>query len=107
MRPFLVVPANPSADDDPCLGEGRKVVLPAALLLQSAEEALDDAVLLRGIWGDEFLGQPVVTAGRPESFALEDEAIVAAHDGRRAVGAQSSEASDTGLFQSPLCLFGP
>lgn len=69
MGPFLVVVLDPVADGLSRFREGAEVVLPYALFLQAAEEALNDAVLLRGVGGDELLGEAVVAEGRSEPAA--------------------------------------
>lgn len=43
-------------------GEVGEVVLPNAFLLETAEEALDQTVLLGCVRGDELLLEPVVSA---------------------------------------------
>jgi hypothetical protein len=58
------------------LCETVKAVLPYTLLLQTAAESLDNPVLFRGIWRDELLCQPRVSAGSSESPALEDQSFV-------------------------------
>lgn len=47
-----------------------------ALLLQRPDEALDHAVLLRAVRGDELLFQPVASDNGREVEAGEDQAIV-------------------------------
>ncbi len=49
------------------------------LLLETAQEALDDAVLFGRIESDELLAQEVIEAGGTKAPALEDQAIVAAN----------------------------
>jgi hypothetical protein len=56
-------------------------MLPDTLLFEAAKEAFDDAILLRRVWRDEFLLQPVVATGSAEPPALKDEAIVPAQHG--------------------------
>jgi hypothetical protein len=67
---------NPVGYCGPRLSEAGKVVLPGALFLEAAEEALHDSVLLRSVRSDELLNETVVFAGGPEALALEDESIV-------------------------------
>jgi hypothetical protein len=80
--------------------------LPDALLLQAAEEALDDSVLLRRVRRDELLAEPLVAACRPEAPALEDQPVVGADDRRRAVRPQRAEAIDARLLERTLGFFG-
>jgi|SRR5215472_84536 len=70
MGPELVVPMNPVGHCGPRLSEARKVVLPGALILEAAEKALNDSVLLRSVGSDELLRETVVFAGRPEALTL-------------------------------------
>ena len=51
MGPLVVIVLDPTADALPGLREAPEVVLPHALVLQAAEEAFDDAVLLRSVAG--------------------------------------------------------
>lgn len=57
VRPLGVVPLDPPTDRSPRLREADEVALPDALLLQAAEEALDDPVLLRRVRRDELLAE--------------------------------------------------
>src|SRR5262245_66614348 len=84
VRALLVVPADPRAQLAPRVVEAGEVVLPDAFLLQTAEEALDDAVLLRRVGRDEFLGQPIVAARRPKPATLIDQAVAGANRRRAA-----------------------
>ncbi len=103
MRPLLVVEADPAGDRRLRMSEGAEDLDPDALLLEAAEEALDQAVLLRRVWRDEFLLQSVVAAGGAEAAALEDQSVIAANDRRRSRGAQRSEAGDARLLERSLC----
>lgn len=87
MRSLLVVVADPGGNGLLGLVEGLEVVEPGALFLQAAEETLDHAVLLGRVRGDELLAQLVVTTSGAEAAGLEDEPVVAAQDGRGALGA--------------------
>lgn len=82
MGPFRVVKANPRSDDTLGLGQGFKPVLPGALFLQALDEPFHDAVLLRRVGRDEFLGQPVASDGVRLALAGEDQAVVASQDDR-------------------------
>src|SRR5262245_28358039 len=101
MRTPLVVPSDPPPHRAARLHEAREAVLPDAFLLQAAEEALHDPVLLWGVGRDELLAEAVAPAGCPKPPTLEDESVVRSHDGRRALGAQRPEAFDArGLERS-------
>ena len=67
-----VVVLDEAGDLPSCVIEAVEAVEPDALLLQGAKEALDDAVLLRGVGRDEFLLETIVPARRAEAPALED-----------------------------------
>src|SRR5680860_961837 len=107
MGPLLVVPADPVPDRAARLLEVGEHVLPHALLLQAPEEALDHAVLLGGVGGDELLAKTVVPESRPEPATLEYQSVVAPENGSVSLRTQRSEASDAGFFQSPLRFLGP
>ena len=104
MRTPGIVPLDPLPDRRFCLCEAMKAMLPNALLFQTAEESLDNPVLLGGIGGLELLGQPVVATSRPKPPALEDQPVVAAHHRGFAGGPQSSKASDAGLLDGSFGL---
>jgi len=107
MGAFLVVPADPVPDLSPGVVEILKQMLPHALLLQAPEEALDHAVLLRGVGGDELLAETVVPESRPEPATLEYQSVVAPENGSVSLRTQRPEAGDAGFFQSPLRFLGP
>jgi len=67
-------------------------MLPHALLLQAPEEALDHAVLLGGVGGNELLAETVVPESRPEPATLEDESVVTPRNGGVPLGTQGTEA---------------
>ena len=81
IRAFLVVPADPVADRSPGLREILKQMLPYALLLQAAEEALDHAIQLRGVGGDELPAETVAPEVRSEPATLEYQSFVAPENG--------------------------
>ena len=106
MGPFGVVPLDPLSNGGASFGEAAEVVLPDALLFETAKEAFDEAVLLGGIGRNELLAQPVIAAGGAKAPALEDESIIAAHHRGRTVGAQRAEARQAGLLERPLGFLG-
>src|SRR5215472_3261087 len=107
VRARLVVPVDPRPQLPPGLLVTDEVVLPDALFLETAEEALDDPVLLRCVGGDEFLGQSVVATGRPEPPTLIDESVVGADHRRGPRRAQRAEPFQARFLERPLGLFGP
>ena len=60
--------------------------MPDTLFFQTPEEALDHAVAPGRIRRAEFLLQPIVATGRPDTPALKDEPTVGRDDGRPPVG---------------------
>jgi hypothetical protein len=66
MWPTDGVPLDPLTDGRLGLREAIKAMLPDTLLLQTAEESLDNPVLLRCVRRDELLRQPIVPTGSPE-----------------------------------------
>ena len=68
METTLVVPADLSVHRRPRSGTVGEVVLPDVLLFQAAEEALDDAVLLRRVGRDVLLRETVVAAAARLQF---------------------------------------
>lgn len=78
MRTCLAVPPKPIANNPLGFGKGLKPMLPSTPFFQASKEPLDDAVLFRRVWGNEFLPQPVVTTGPAKPSALEDDPIVTA-----------------------------
>jgi hypothetical protein len=103
---LLVVEADPCCDGALGFFEVVKVMEPGTLLFQAAEEALDQAVLLRGVRGDELLCQAVIAAGATEPAALKDEAVIAPEYRGGALGAEGPEAEDAGILQGALGLPG-
>src|SRR6266581_4999483 len=107
VRALLVVPADPRTQLAPGVFEADEVVLPDAFLLQAAEEALDDSILLGRIRCDELLHKPVVSTRRAKASTLIDQAVVGADDRRSAARAQGAEPFQTGLLERPLGLLRP
>lgn len=107
MRPPMVVPVNPVPNDPPRLLERLELMLPHALLFETAKEPFDDAVLLRGIRRDELLLQAIIPTGLPKPPALEDQAVVAPHGRRQAHGPQGSKARQARGFHGAFGLLRP
>src|SRR5680860_569344 len=107
MGSLLVVPVDPLPDCPTCVLEVFEQVLPHALLLQAPEEALDHAVLLGGVGGDELLAKTVVPESRPEPATLEYQSVVAPENGSVSLRTQGTEAGDAGFFQRPLRFLDP
>ena len=74
-------------------------MLPDALFLQGAEEALYQPVLLRRVGRREFLGEPVGLHRRRIVPTAENEAVVGAQGQRLMNAAQCAESMYQGLFQ--------
>jgi hypothetical protein len=55
----VVVEQDPVADHPTGVLQGFEAVPMGALFLERTDEALDHAVLLRAVWGDELLVQAV------------------------------------------------
>src|SRR5215831_5545201 len=107
VRARVVVPVDPRPQLPPGVLVADEVVLPDALFLEAAEEALDDPVLLRRVGGDELLGQSVVATGRPEPPTLIDESVVGAEHWCRPRRAQRAEPFEARFLERPLGLLGP
>src|SRR5690348_16772309 len=105
MRPADVVPRQPGSDPVPRVVEGRELMLPHTFLFEAAKEPLDHPILLRRIWGDKLLRQPIIPAGLPKPATLKDQAIVAPQDrgGRRSERPKPRQA---GGLQGPFGLLG-
>lgn len=73
-----LMPTTAMSRDEGGLRVRPEAVLPHALLLEAAEEARDEPVLLVRVGGDVLLRQAVEVTGLPVGTALEDEAVVAA-----------------------------
>ena len=106
VRPTGVVPDEPSSEALLRVCKIVKLMLPDTFLLETAEEAFDDAILLGRIRRDEFLGQPIIAARRPEPATLKDQPIVTANDRHGALWAQCPESMQARGFQGPFRLFG-
>src|SRR5208282_2238473 len=99
-------PANPLSKGSSGFGEVAKVVLPDALLLETAKEAFDNSILFGSVRRDELLAEPVVAAGGAKAPALKDQAIVAAHHRRQTGGTRCTEPCEAGLLECPLSFLG-
>src|SRR5690242_20966752 len=73
-----------------------------ALLLESADQALDHAVLLRAVRRDELLLQAVAAYQRGVAAAGEYQTVVRAKQERCTHAAQAAKATDQCLFQGGL-----
>jgi hypothetical protein len=78
MRPPVVVPLHPVANDSPGVLKCLKRVLPDTFLLETAKEPFDDPVLFWRIGRDEFLLQPIVSTGLAKSAFLENQPVITA-----------------------------
>lgn len=93
-----VVPLDPPRHGSLRLPETPEVRLPGALLFQTAEEPLDQTVLLGRIGRRELLPEPVVPARLTEAATLEDEAVVAPDHRRGSIGTERPKATPLPLF---------
>ena len=100
MRPPVVEAVHPVPNRSARLLERLKRVLPDTLLFETAKEAFDDPILVRPVWGNELLVQPVVVARLAEAATLEDQAVVTPQD-RGAGGPERAEALEARRFDRP------
>ncbi|WP_435166963.1 hypothetical protein [Falsirhodobacter sp. 1013] len=70
-----------------------------ALLLQRPDDALDHAVLLRAVRGDELLAEAVAANQTRVMAAGEDQAVVRSQQELPVDAAQRAEAVDQGMLQ--------
>lgn len=80
MWSCFLVPLHPDVDPLSGLLEAAKLVLPDALFLEAAKESFNEPILLRGVWGNKFLGQAVVVTGSSKAATLENQAVVTAKE---------------------------
>ncbi len=79
--------------------QGLEAVPMHALLLERADHPLDQAVLLRAMWRDELLAQPIAPHQGREAAAGEDQPIVRTQQEGLWNTAQRAEARNQGLLQ--------
>ena len=78
VRPTGVVPDEPSSEALLRVCKIVELMLPDTFLLETAEEAFDDAILLGRIRRDELLLQPIVSTGLARlSATLENQPVIA------------------------------
>src|SRR5271167_2367208 len=106
MRTPGVIPFDPLSNGGTSFGEAAEVVQPDTLLLETAKEALDEAILLGRIGRNELLAQPVIATGGAKAPALEDKSIVTAYYRCRTFRAHSAEARQASLLERPLGFLG-
>lgn len=99
MRAAAIVKGNPVTDDAHRVLEAFEAVAMYALLLQRPDEALDHAVLLRAVRGDELLLQPVAADYGCEVMAGEDQAIVRPQQELVFDTTQGAEPRDQGMLK--------
>ncbi len=102
----MVVVVNPGTEFESGLFDGLEAVAPTELFFEGFDETLAQAVLLRSVWGDVFLFEPVVAHYGTILARSEDQAVVMAkqHVGRSA--AQCAKAREQRIFQGALGGFG-
>ena len=74
--------------------------------LKLRKKTLDDTVLLRRIGSNEFLAQPIVTAGSAKAPALENQAVITTHHRGRTIGTQGAKPRQAGFLERPLGFLG-
>src|SRR6478752_2210200 len=82
MRPRFVVVTSPRADDGACGVQALKPVVVQAFIAEATIEALDESVLRRFTWSDEFQLHAVVIGPLVQRPAGELRSLVSA-DRRR------------------------
>lgn len=102
MRAFLVIPSHPGIDPLRGFFETAKLVLPHARFFETAKEAFNQPVLLRGIRRNKFLRQAVVATGSSKPLVLEKQSVVTTQDRCGPNGTQCAEASKASRFDGPL-----
>lgn len=77
---------DPGLEFESCVLDGGEAVAPTELLLEGLDEALAEAVLLRGVWRNLFLLDAVFTDDGAETARAEDQPVVVTqeHAGRAA-----------------------
>lgn len=100
MRALVVVKANPVTYDPAGMLHALEAVSMHTLLLERSDFALDHAVLLRAVRGDELLAQPVAPHQGRVMATGEHQAIVGPQQEWLGHCPQCSEPGDEGLFQS-------
>lgn len=99
MWPSVVVEADPVSDDAGSVLEAFKAVPVDTLFLQGTDDALDHAVLLRAVRGDELLAQAVAADQRGVGPAGKNQAVVTSKQERLLDPAECSEPGDQRLFK--------
>jgi len=72
----VVVAVDPCPELESGVLDGFEAVAPAELLLEGLNEALAQAVLLRCVWSDVFLGEAVVADDGAVLAGAEDQPVV-------------------------------
>ena len=99
--PLRVVKADVGSDLRPGLLKVLEVVEPDALFLDGTDEPFNQAVLLWGVGGNEFLCKAISLEGGSEAFAGEHEAVVTAKHERCGDAPQAAETFNQSLFLRP------
>ncbi len=98
MRPPGVIPRERLSEVPLGLSKIRKLMLPHAFFFETAKKALDDAILLRGVRCDEFLGQVIFPTGGAKASALKDEAIITPDNGEGPLGPECAKSPQAAGF---------
>ena len=101
-----VVVMDPGSEFESGVFDGGEAVAPAKLFLEGLDEALAEAVLLRGVGGDVFLLEAIVLDDGAVLARAEDQAVVVAQKHACRSTAQGAEAREEGFLESTLSSFG-
>lgn len=104
--PF-VIPPHPSVNCTVGFLETGKLLLPHALLFETAKEAFNQATLLGRIRRDRFLLESIVSAGLAEPSTLKDQAVITTKDWGRSTWSECAKASPTGALNGPFRFLRP
>lgn len=107
MLSLAVVAVDPGHDDGFGLREGLAMVQPDTFLLQGAEEAFNDPVVLRGVSRDQLLGHRKLLGGPNEQAGQEDGPVIVPQPQALGYVGETSVALENALLQGIDRLYGP
>jgi len=99
VGPTVVVEADPFSDDARGVFLSIEAVTMHTLLFQSPDNALDHAVLLWAVRGDELLSKPITAHETRVGPRGEDEAVIRPQQERRSNAAECPEPRDQRLLE--------
>ncbi|SOC20624.1 hypothetical protein SAMN05877809_1138 [Rhodobacter sp. JA431] len=99
MRATVVVETDPVADDTVGVLDAIEAVAVTALLLDRPDDALQHAVLLRAMRGDELVLHAIAAHQRREVATGKNQAIVRPHQEFPVDPAKLSEPADQGVLE--------